>query len=72
MAIVAATDQFLVLDEAEVWLDTSRVAVHHQANGAGWRQYTGLRVADSVQFTKLNSFIPGTGSSAKQALRTPG
>ena len=35
---VAAADQLLHLDQAEVGLDAGGVAVHHQADGAGGRQ----------------------------------
>ena len=38
----AATDHLLELHETEVWLNTSGVAVHHEADGAGWCEHRRL------------------------------
>ena len=35
----AATDHLLELHETKVWLNTSGVTVHHEADGAGWSEH---------------------------------
>ena len=54
----AAADELLVLDEREVRFDAGGVAIHHEADGAGGREYGGLRVAISVAFAVDESHIP--------------
>ena len=54
----AAADQLLVLHERDVGFDAGRVAVHHEADGAGRRQHGGLRVAVTEVFAELDRLIP--------------
>ena len=54
----AAADQALVLDQAEVWLDAGRVAVHKQADGAGGRQHGGLAVPHAHPLGQRASLEP--------------
>ena len=36
---VATTNKFFELDQTKVWFNTCRVTIHHQTDGAGWRQH---------------------------------
>jgi ribonucleoside-diphosphate reductase alpha chain len=54
----AAADQALVLDQAQVRLDASRVAVHKQADGAGGRQHGGLAVPHAHPLRQRASLEP--------------
>src|SRR5260370_7595080 len=56
----ATTDQPLVLDEREVGLDACRVAIHHETDGARWRQHGNLRVLVSVLFALRQRTIPSS------------
>src|SRR5436190_15337578 len=48
-----ATHEFLVLDERQVRFHTGGIAVHHEPDRAGGRKYGSLRIAISVQFSKI-------------------
>src|SRR5665213_2495754 len=37
--------QLLELHQSKVWLNSRGVAIHHQTNGAGWGNHSGLGVA---------------------------
>src|SRR5689334_16947338 len=63
-----ATDQLLHFHEAKVWLDTSRVTVHHKTDGTSWRQYGSLCVTHAILLAQLNCFIPGSSSCAQEFL----
>ncbi len=54
----AATDELLELHEREVRLDAGRVAVHHEADGAGRREHRRLGVAVAVLLTELDDVVP--------------
>ena len=54
----AATDELLELHEREVRLDAGRVAVHHEADGAGRGEHRRLGVAVAVLLTELDDVVP--------------
>src|SRR5438270_719544 len=54
----AAADQLLVLDQGEVGLDAGGVAIHHEADGAGGREHSDLRVAVSELLAVSERFVP--------------
>ncbi len=54
----AAADELLVLHQRDVGFDAGRVAIHHEADGAGRRQHGGLRVAVTEVFTELDGIVP--------------
>ena len=56
---IAAAGQFLEFHQSEVRLDPGGVAIHHQADGAGGRDYGGLGVAIAVLLTQGQRLIPG-------------
>ena len=56
---VAAAGQLLELDEGEVGLDAGRLAVHDEADGAGWRDHRDLGVAEAVRLAQRQCVIPG-------------
>ena len=56
---VAAAGELLELHQREVGLDAGGVAVHHQANGAGRRDYACLRVAIAVHLPERERLVPG-------------
>ncbi len=56
---IAAARQGLELDQGEVGLHASCVAIHHQADGAGWRDHGGLGVAEAMLLAQLQGFVPG-------------
>ena len=64
---VAAARQLFEFDECEIWFDAGRVAVHHQADGAGGRDNGCLRVAEAVLFANGERAIPGAGCGVDQA-----
>src|SRR5437016_11415970 len=53
-----AAHQLLVLDQRQVRLDAGRVAVHHEADGAGWREHRDLRVAVAELLAVCERFVP--------------
>jgi hypothetical protein len=53
-----ATHELLRLDQAEVGLDTRRVAVHEEADGPGRGEHGRLRVAHTVDLTELHRRVP--------------
>ena len=54
----AAADQLLVLDQGEIGLDAGGVAVHHEADGSGWREHCDLAIAVAVFFAVGEGFVP--------------
>src|SRR5260370_36543889 len=56
----ATTDQPLVVDGREVGLDACRVAIHHETDGARWRQHGNLRVLVTVLFALGQRTIPSS------------
>ena len=45
--IDTAADQLLVLHESEVGFDSGGIAIHHEADGAGWREHADLGVTEA-------------------------
>ena len=58
---VAAARQLLEFDQREIRFDPRRIAVHHQADRAGWRDDGGLRVAKTMALAQLQRPGPGVG-----------
>ena len=56
---VTAACQLLELHQRKVGLDAGRITVHDEADGAGRRDHSCLRVAEAVALAKLNCAIPG-------------
>ena len=54
----AAADELLELDQREVGLDARRVAVHHEADGAGRGEHRRLGVAVAVLLPELDDVVP--------------
>jgi ribonucleoside-diphosphate reductase alpha chain len=54
----AAADELLVLHERDVRLHAGRIAVHHEADGAGRREHRCLRVAVAVLLAELDGVVP--------------
>ena len=55
---ITATGQFLKFHQCEIWFDACGVTIHHQTNGARWRNHGNLRVAVTVLFTQRYRFVP--------------
>ncbi len=55
---IAAAGQLLELHQREIGLDSGRVAVHHQADGAGRRDDRGLRIAIAMALAQSKRLIP--------------
>ena len=53
-----AADELLVLHERDVGLDAGRVAVHHEADGAGRREHGRLRVPVAELLAELHRIVP--------------
>ena len=53
-----AADELLVFDQRDVGLHAGRVAVHHEADGAGRREHGGLRVAVAEILAELDGLVP--------------
>ena len=64
---IAATRQFLELHQREVRLDSRRVAIHDQTDGAGRGHDGGLGVAVAVLFAQPQRGIPGLARQGDQA-----
>ena len=62
----AAADKLLHLHEAKIRLYTSRIAVHHEPNGACWRQHARLAVSHAVELTEFYCFIPRCCSGVQE------
>ena len=56
---VAAAGQLLELDQSEVRLDARRIAIHHQADGAGGGNNRGLRIAVAMGLAQFDRQVPG-------------
>jgi len=57
-----STDKLLELDERKVRLDSGRVAIHHEADSAGWREHARLCIAppvDRALFERTPPLMPG-------------
>ena len=54
----AAADQLLVLDQCQIRLDTSSIAVHHETDGAGGGQDCYLAVSVAMFFAVGQGFVP--------------
>ena len=64
---IAAAGEFLEFDEREIGLDAGRVAIHHEADGAGRRDHADLRVADSRGARRASPRAPKRRGHARQA-----
>src|SRR6202022_4592033 len=64
-----APDQLLVLDQGDVGLDAGGVAVHHEADRAGGRDYGRLGVAVAIEITQLAGLVPRIPRRAQQGQR---
>ena len=64
-----AADELLVLHERDVGLDAGRVAVHHEADGAGRREHGGLRVPVAMFVAELDALVPHLLRVLEQILR---
>ncbi len=51
----AAANKLLVLHEREIRLNAGSIAIHHEADGAGRRQHSDLRVAEAVLSPKASA-----------------
>ena len=58
---VAAAGELLELDESEIGLDSGRVAVHHERDGAGRGDDRNLGVAITVPLAEPVGVVPGLG-----------
>ena len=56
--IIPPPTSFLYLTSAMSGLDAGRVAIHHEADGAGRRQHGGLRVAVAELLAELDRIVP--------------
>ena len=56
---IAAPGELLELDQREVGLDAGRVAIHHEADGAGRRNHRDLRVAIAMRLAERQRVAPG-------------
>src|SRR3984893_18928665 len=67
---ITATRELLEFDEREIRLDSRRVAIHHEADGAGRSDHTDLRVAITVALAERHRALPnGAGMLAKRSMR---
>ena len=64
----AAADQLLVLDQREIGLDAGRVAVHHEADGAGGREHGDLRVAIAVLLAVRERLVPAVAAGLDEGV----
>ena len=64
-----ATRQLLVLDQRNVRLDAGRVAVHHEADGAGGGQDGGLRIAEAMLPAGGQDLVPQSARGILEILR---
>ena len=65
---VAAPGELLELDQCEVGLDPGGVTIHLEADGSGWRDATGLRIAVAVLLAQLQREVPtAAGASSRLA-----
>ena len=65
----AAADERLVLHERDVRLDAGRVAVHHEADRARWRDHCRLRVAVAVLAARARARCPSSRAPASCSQR---
>ncbi len=66
MNIVPPPTSFFAFVRREIGLDAGRVAVHHQADGAGRREHRGLRVAHAEALAELDRVVPRLLGRAQQ------
>ena len=66
---VAAAGQLLEFDQREVGLDTGRVAIHHQTDGAGRSDHDGLGVAITGDFADRERIVPHRARERPRFLR---
>ena len=67
---VAAAGKLLELHQREIGLDAGGVAIHHQADGAGRRHHSGLRIAIAVLLAEVERAVPcQPGAGDKVGLR---
>src|ERR1700692_2669628 len=62
----AAPNELLVFYEREIGLDAGRVAIHHEADGAGGSEYGDLRILEAEFFAESESVVPGGLRGAEQ------
>src|SRR5262249_21356844 len=62
----AATDQLLVFHEREVGFDARGITVHHESDGAGWREHCDLRVAVAMGLAVVEGLVPAVASSVDE------
>ena len=69
---IAAAGQLLELDQGEIRFDSSGVAIHDQADGAGRRDHRGLRVSVAMGLAHLQRPVPGGDCRGRQVLLRAG
>ena len=69
---IAAARELLELDQREVGLDAGRVAIHHEADGAGRRDHRDLRVAIAVRLAERERVAPRRRARLRSSPPSPG
>ena len=64
---VAAAGEFLEFNEREIGLDAGRVAIHHEADGAGRRDDGRLGIAIAMLLTEFEGAVPGPSRRVAKA-----
>ena len=65
---IAAARQFLEFNNGEIGFDPGGIAIHHQTDGPGRRDYRRLGVAIAVFFAQSQSLVPGRPRRRHQGL----
>ena len=65
-----AADELLVFHQRDVGLHAGRVAVHHEADGAGRREHRGLRVPVAEVLAELDGLVPRLLRAGKEIAGT--
>ena len=55
---ITATGEFLELHQRKIWLDTGRITIHHQTDGAGGCNHGGLRIPVTMTLTQSQRLVP--------------
>ena len=64
----SAANQLLVLDQRKIGLDAGRVAIHHEADGAGRREHRDLRVAVAMPLAVRERLIPAVAAGVDEGI----
>jgi hypothetical protein len=66
---ISAAGQFLELHQGKIGLNTGGVAIHHQADGSGRRNYGNLRISVTVLLAHSTAFVGIVPGCLQQVLR---